>query len=107
MVVRRRAVEAVIEWAVAPAAPLPRVAETDAVAAFVAAMASGPRIERVGLCWLLAALDALGARPSAWVLGRLLTGRLAALGELLAALGQLAYYGDLGVLRALGYEPAR
>jgi hypothetical protein len=96
-----RAIEAVIEWAVAPAAPLPAVRETDAVAAFEQSVSAGPVLQR----WALRATLALvGPRAfGRWILRT----RLAPLGELLAGLAQLAYYGDVGVSRLLGYDAAR
>src|SRR5437660_10626003 len=96
----RRAAEAVIEWAVAPAAPLPAVRETDAVAAFGRSLDAGPRLHRCAARGLLTGLELLGrcapdsrraARAAA--LARLERGRLASLGDLLAALAHLAYYG--------------
>ncbi len=93
----RNAIEALIEWAVAPAPPLPPVRETDAVAAFGRSLESGPRLQRQLLRVLI-----LG--PSGCE--RMLSGRLAPLGEALAALAQLAYYGEPAVLAALGFASA-
>jgi hypothetical protein len=109
-----------IEWAVSPEPPLPAVAETDAVAAFARNFAGGSRPERLGLRVVLAALELLPfvagehrrlARlpipRRARLLGRLECGATAPLASALAALAQLSYYGDLGVSRALGYDPDR
>jgi hypothetical protein len=77
--------------AVAPAPPLPAVAGTDAVAAFAAQLAAAPRLNRLGLRALLiahAAGVALGPAE-----------------EPLRALAHMSYYGDLGVMRTLGYDP--
>ena len=77
--------------AVAPAPPLPPVAGTDAVAAFAAQLEAGPRVNRLVLrALLLAHAAGLG-------LGRA--------EEPLRALAHLSYYGDLGVMRTLGYDP--
>jgi hypothetical protein len=80
-----------VEEAVAPAPPLPPVAATDAVAAFAAQLAAAPRLNRLGLRALLVAHAAgLALGPAA---------------EPLRALAHISYYGDLGVMRALGYDP--
>jgi hypothetical protein len=104
-----RTIEAVIEWAVAPATPLPPVRETDAVAAFALSLEAGPPSHRRALWPLLAGLDLLRSRrgPDARyaVLSWLERGRLAPLADLLAGLAQLAYYGDPDVLQMLGYDP--
>lgn len=89
----RNAIEALIEWAVAPAPPLPPVAATGAVAAFMNSLDSGPRSQRLAVHALL-----FGFRDR----DRLLRGPLAPIGEALAGLAQLAYYGEPAVLRALG-----
>jgi hypothetical protein len=107
-----------IEWAVSPEPPLPAVAETDAVAAFARNFAVGSRPERLGLRIVLAALELLPFMAGehrrlvrlpvprqAGILGRLERGGTAPLASALAALAQLSYYGDLGVMRTLGYDP--
>ncbi len=107
-----------IEWAVAPRPPLPAVADTDAVGAFARNFEAGSGPERLALRGLLAALEFLpllaGERRRltrlsgprrAGILGRLERGPAAPLGAALAGLAQLAYYGDLGVMRTLGYDP--
>jgi hypothetical protein len=90
----RNAIEALIEWAVAPAPPLPPVAATGAVAAFLNSLDSGPRSQRLAVHALV-----FGFRRNR---DRLLRGPLAPIGEALAGLAQLAYYGEPAVLRVLG-----
>jgi len=80
-----------VHQAVAPAPPLPPVAATDAVAAFCAQLAAAPRLNR-------AALRALLVAHGAGV-------RLGPAEEPLRALAHISYYGDLGVMRTLGYDP--
>jgi hypothetical protein len=116
----RGTVGILIEWAVAPEPPLPAVAETDAVAAFARNLEQGLRLQRLALRVVLAALELLpllageGRRLSrlsrdrrVGLLGRLEHGLAAPLGDALAALAHLSYYGDLGVMRELGYDPER
>ena len=87
----RALVERYVEEAVAPAPPLPPVAGTDAVAAFGAQLAAAPRLNRVGIrALLLAHAAGLGLGPAR---------------EPLRALAHISYYGDLGVMRTLGYDP--
>lgn len=93
---QRSAIEALIEWAVAPAPPLPPVAATGAVAAFVNSLDSGPRSQRLAVNALLFVFRDRD---------RLLRGALAPIGEALAGLAQLAYYGEPAVLHALGCRP--
>lgn len=114
-----RMVERLIDAVVAPAGDLPPVRRTDAVAAFGAQLAAGPALNRLGL---LAALHVAELAPLALghraPLRRLAPGeRRAVLARLevagsaglvlrgLSALAKLAYYGDDGVARRLGYEP--
>ena len=87
----RARVQRYVEGAVAPAPPLPAVASTDAVAAFEAQLAAAPRLNRVGIRTLLV------AHAAGFALGPA--------GEPLRALAHISYYGDLGVMRALGYDP--
>ncbi len=109
-----------IEWAVSPEPPLPPVADTDAVAAFARSLEQGSRPERLALRGLLAGLELLplvsgerrrlahlSAPGATGVLGRIERGAAAPVGSALASLAQLAYYGDLGVMRILGYDPDR
>jgi hypothetical protein len=115
----RVTVGTVIEWAVAPLPPLPAVTETDAVFAFAHTLERGSRPERLALRGLLAVLEVLpllaGERRllsrlprerRAGLLARLERGPAAPVGHALAVLAQLSYYGDLGVMRTLGYDPA-
>jgi hypothetical protein len=87
----RALVERYVAEAVAPAPPLPPVAGTDAVAAFAAQMAAAPRLNRLGIRVLLLA-HAAGVAPGPAQ-------------EPLRALAHISYYGDLGVMRTLGYDP--
>lgn len=80
-----------IDAAVAPRPPLPPVARTDAVQAFGAQLAAAPRLNRIAIRALLVA-RAFGVP-------------LGPAEEPLRALARISYYGDLGVMRALGYDP--
>ena len=87
----RALVERYVEQAVAPAPPLPAVARTDAVAAFEAQLAAGPRLNRLAIrALLLAHAAGLPLGPAR---------------EPLRAIAHISYYGDLGVMRTLGYDP--
>lgn len=81
----RRRFTALVERTVRPAGALPRVEDTDAVAAFDAWLRAAPRANRLALRALL----------------RAPVGRAATLLERLAA---HCYYGDDAVMRALGYD---
>ena len=106
---------------VAPVAPLPPIAETDATQAFEAQLAAGPAINRIGLRVALhllelaplavgaghrmrrltpaartAAVDALDRNPL-----------LAPLMKVMRSVAHLSYYGDLRVMGVLGYDPER
>jgi hypothetical protein len=102
---------------VAPGGVLPPVVGTDAVAFLDGLLGRVPRPNRVGVRGLLLALElgplALGFRarmrrlaPASRVeyLRRLERSRLGPLLEALGALAKLAYYGDDGVMRRLGYD---
>jgi hypothetical protein len=80
-----------IDAAVAPQPPLPPVAATDAVRAFGAQLAAAPRLNRVVIRLLLVA--------------RVAGLRLGPAEEPLRALARISYYGDVGVMRLLGYDP--
>ena len=108
-VIRERACAALIDAVVAPAPPLPAVADTDAVDALMRYVRGSPAAGRLLLSALLAVLElaplAVRGRP----LSRLprsermrLVARLWPPG--LEALPQLCYYGDERVLRQLGYD---
>jgi hypothetical protein len=103
---------------VAPGGTLPALSRTDAVAFLERYLAASPRRNRVGLRALLLALEvgplalgfgarlrrlALPARLS--YLAHLEHSRAAPLARALEALAKLAYYGDDGVMRELGYDP--
>ena len=93
---------------VAPAAPLPPVRQTDAVAAFDRILARSPRANRVGLRALLLlvslALRALPTSRRQRALDRPSGGPVADAVKALRALAQLSYYGDDSVMRLLGYD---
>lgn len=103
-------VAALVDAVVAPEPPLPPVRRTDAVAAFGAWFAAGPAVSRVVVRAALAALAGAGFTRR----GR--AGRLAALrrrdrlpparslADALRSVAAVAYYGDAGVLRLLGYD---
>ena len=108
MTVRRResrAVAALVDAVAAPEPPLPPVRDTDAVASFARWLAYAPQPNRAAL---RAALLALAAARFAH---RSRAGRLALLRRLghsplaegLRATAAVSYYGDAGVLRALGH----
>jgi hypothetical protein len=100
-----RAVEALVDAVAAPRPPLPPVADTDAVASFATWIALAPQPNRA----LLHA--ALGTLALARFARRDRAGRLALLRRLghsplaegLRATAAVSYYGDAGVLRALGH----
>ncbi len=115
----RRVVAALVDWAVAPRAPLPDVGDTDAVDAFARLLESSPAPQRLALRAALLALELLPlASRAPRPLGRLSTaernrafarlerGRLAAAASALARVAALVYYGDAGVQRRLGYDAA-
>jgi len=87
----RALVERYVDEAVAPAPPLPAVKGTDAVQAFAAQLAAAPRANRLAIRALLVA-HAVGLP-------------LGPAREPLRALAHISYYGDLGVMRTLGYDP--
>jgi hypothetical protein len=113
----RATVACLIDWAVAPTPPLPAVEAVDAVAALGRYLEATPPVSRIAFRATLAVLERLpllsGERrrlsslsPASRVhaLRRLEQGRLATLGQALAALAQLCYYGDATVAGALGYD---
>lgn len=106
-----------VEAAVAPQAPLPAVAETDAVDAFDLYLKASPALNRFGLRALLTVVDIaplalrLGAplrrlprEQRVASLARLERGRLATPVKALRGLAQVSYYGDAAVMRSLGYD---
>jgi hypothetical protein len=107
-----------VEAVVAPADPLPPLARTDAVAFLDQYLAASPPLNRAGLRALLHALEVgprarrKGARfrqltPAARAsyLDRVERTRAGRPFQVLEALAKLAYYGDDGVMRTLGYDP--
>jgi len=101
-----RAAAALVDAVAAPVPPLPPVAETDTVASFATWLAYAPRPNRVLLRATLLALAAAGL-PRRDRAGRLaLLRRLgpSPLAEGLRATAAVSYYGDAGVLRALGHH---
>ena len=113
----RRVVGALVEWSVAPRAPLPAVRDTDAVSAFGRLLERSAAPQRLALRAALLGLELLPLvtrRPRP--LGRLSIaernaaferlerGRLVAAGSALARVAALVYYGDAGVQRLLGYD---
>lgn len=108
----------VAETVVAPAHGLPPVAETDAVAYFGSVLATSPALNRRGLRVLLHALELaplLVLRPPRRMssldpdmrrayMANLGRGPAAPLVEALASIAKVAYYGEDGVMRSLGYD---
>lgn len=105
--------------AVAPEAPLPAVAQTDAVVSFEQILSRSPALHRLGLRACLLALElgpaalGFGARlrrlgPAARLayLERLQRGPMEPLAKALCGMAQLSYYGDESVMRLLGYDAA-
>lgn len=84
----RAAFVALVERTVAPAPPLPAVAQTDALRAFAEWLAAAPRLNRAAMRAALVAprIPAPMADPL----------RTAAAG---------CYYGDADVMRVVGYDP--
>jgi hypothetical protein len=106
-----------LDTVVPPAGPLPPPARTDAVGAFDRMLASVPALNRIGLRAMLwvaelsprftgprRRLRQLDAAQRAACLDRLERGPLAQPVEALLALTRFAYYGDAGVMGALGYD---
>jgi hypothetical protein len=120
--VRRRelaTLAALTDAVVAPEPPLPPVAATDALPAFARWLARAPRVNRAGVRAALTALelaplavarppfsaqDRAGRLRTLHALHRAAATRAAA--EALRAAAAVSYYGDAGVLRALGHDPA-
>jgi hypothetical protein len=111
----------VADTLLAPAPPLPPVAETDTVAAFDAWLQRAPRANRLALRSLLLGLE-LAPRVAprthtAWralppgrrldVLARLERAGGRPVVEALRATAAVSYYGDARVSALLGYVPAR
>jgi hypothetical protein len=105
------------ETVIAPSGALPPLVRTDALDFLGRYLGAAPPLNRAGLRALLLAVEVgplalgYGARlrrldPAARVdyLERLDRGRLAPLAQALEMLAKLAYYGDDGVMRSLGYD---
>jgi hypothetical protein len=108
----------VTDVVVAPVAPLPAVRDTDAASAFARSLEAAPALNALGLRAVLLALElaplalGFGARlrrlapaERERALERLDRGLLAPLVKAMRSLVHLHYYGDLGVMRLLGYDP--
>jgi hypothetical protein len=106
-----------VEAVVSPAEPLPPLARTDAVGFFDGYLAASPPLNRAGLRTLLHALEVgpralrLGGRfrqldPAARAsyLARVQRTPAGRGFQALEAVAKLAYYGDDGVMRTLGYD---
>lgn len=104
---------------VAPVAPLPPIAETDAAQAFDVQLAAAPALNRAGLRVALHLLELAPLAVGAGHRLRRLTpaARTAAVAELdrnpllaplmkvMRSVAHLSYYGDLRVMGLLGYDP--
>ena len=102
MTARERSVfSRVTDTIVAPVAPLPPVRATDAAEAFERSLAAAPRLNALAL---RAAFLVAGACLRRVPLATLERGALAPLLKAVRSLAQLHYYGDSGVMRALGYD---
>jgi hypothetical protein len=111
-----------VDTVVAPAPPLPPVPRTDAVEAFDAWLARAPRPNRVALRALLYAFEVaprlggfggrlrrLDAARRLAFFQRVERSRLAGLrsaAEIARSTAASSYYGDLAVMRMLGYDAA-
>jgi len=105
-----RVFECLADAVLAPAPPLPPVRETDACAAFAVLLAAAPAPNRLALRAILLALAAARwprrAPPARLaLLARLARSPAAPLVEAVRATAAVAYYGDRGVQRRLGYDP--
>jgi hypothetical protein len=103
---------------IAPRPPLPAVGATDAVEAFDRYLVASPPLHRLGLRGLLLAaelaplllgfharLRGLSGPQRGSALHRAERSRARPLVELAESLARLAYFGDDGVMRRLGYDP--
>ena len=103
----RRAVERLLGAAVPDGDGLPPVAQTDALGAFDTWLQAAPKPNRIALRAALRAVDAKlrrlpDAERSAWLSDG--SGRLGGAAQFLARIAAHCYYGDAGVMRALGYD---
>lgn len=103
---------------VVPIPPLPPVWETDAARAFARSLDAAPALNAAGLRAALlfieiaplafgfgARLRRLSPQERERALGRLDASPFAPLLKALRGLAHLHYYGDLAVMRLLGYDP--
>jgi hypothetical protein len=103
---------------IAPGGPLPALGRTDTVAFLDAYLDTAPRLNRAGVRALLIALElgplalGFGARlrrlePDQRLayLRRVDRSPAHAALQAVEAMAKLAYYGDVGVMRTLGYDP--
>jgi hypothetical protein len=110
-------VASLVDAVAAPGGELPPASRTDAVGAFDALLAGVPALNRLGLralLWVIELRPALGGwrrrlhrlEPSerGACLDGLERGLLGLPVEGLLALAKLAYFGDAGVMKALGYD---
>ena len=104
-----RAVAALVDAVAAPEPPLPPVRDTDAVASFARWLAYAPQPNRAALRATLLALAAarFAHRSRAGRLALLRRLGHSPLAEGLRATAAVSYYGDAGVLRALGHGQPR
>jgi len=102
-----RAVAALVDAVAAPEPPLPPVRATDSVASFARWLAYAPQPNRAALRATLLALAAarFAHRSRAGRLALLRRLGHSPLAEGLRATAAVSYYGDAGVLRALGHGP--
>jgi len=102
------ALAALIDAVAAPRPPLPPVRDTDAVAAFERWLGYAPPLNRAALRAALAGLAAarFPRRDRAARLALLRRVRPRPAAEALRAAAAVSYYGDAGVLAALGHDPA-
>jgi len=108
----------VTDVVVAPVPPLPQVRDTDAARAFERSLAAGPALNAAALRSVLLLIElaplalGFGARlrrlepaDRERALAMLDRGPTAPLLKAVRSLAHLHYYGDLGVMRLLGYDP--
>jgi len=92
----RTAFAKVVDTVVAPAPPLPPVSRTDATDSFERLLAASPQTHRLALRSAVLALGRMSAEHRESAVKRL---------DPIRATAAMAYYGDAGVQRILGYDP--
>jgi hypothetical protein len=95
---------AVVDAVVAPAPPLPPVADTDAVPAFDALLAAAPPLNRAALRVLLHIANLARLRTRSRERRLAVLARLGAPADALRSLAAASYWGDAGAQRAIGYD---